>query len=186
MGTNVFMIQWGTMHRWVTAHQVRPFPSVRRFPTTVSGVWSGSCLPGFDSGFFVLSDTPSTYGFTAYVGGPPSARTVYWIAVGNYSFGECNAANWNPDFLLWQEPASPCHRHCAGDGRGRESADLIDIVNAPYLPGSLGIWKASEGLATSPNFTAPDYNQSVTITGDVLYMVQNQFFQITISSPPME
>ena len=58
-------------------------------------------------------------------------------------------------------------------------ADLIDIVNTPYLPGSLGIWKASEGLATSPNFTAPDYNQSVTITGDVLYMVQNQFFQIT-------
>jgi len=58
-------------------------------------------------------------------------------------------------------------------------ADLIDIVNTPYLPGSLGIWTASEGLATSPNFTAPDYNQSVTITGDVLYMVQNQFFQIT-------
>jgi len=58
-------------------------------------------------------------------------------------------------------------------------ADLIDIVNTPYLPGSLGIWAASEGLATSPNFTAPDYNQSVTITGDVLYMVQNQFFQIT-------
>ena len=58
-------------------------------------------------------------------------------------------------------------------------ADLIDIVNTPYLPGSLGIWTLTSGLAASPNFTAPDYNQSVTITGDIVYMVQNQFFQIT-------
>ena len=58
-------------------------------------------------------------------------------------------------------------------------ADLIGIVNTPYLPGSLGIWKASEGLAASSDFTASDYNQSVTITGDALYLVQNQFFQIT-------
>ena len=58
-------------------------------------------------------------------------------------------------------------------------ADLIDIVNTPYLPGSLGIWTLTSGLAASPNFTAPDYNQSVTITGDIVYLVQNQFFQIT-------
>ena len=58
-------------------------------------------------------------------------------------------------------------------------ADLIDIVNTPYLPGSLGIWTLTSGLAASPNFTAPDYNQSVTITGDIAYLVQNQFFQIT-------
>ena len=54
-------------------------------------------------------------------------------------------------------------------------ADLIDIVNTPYLPGSLGIWTLTSGLAASPNFTAPDYNQSVTITGDIAYLVQNQF-----------
>ena len=57
--------------------------------------------------------------------------------------------------------------------------DLVDVVNTPHLQGSLGIWKASGTLATDPDFTAPDVNQSVLISGDINYLVQNQFFQIT-------
>lgn len=56
---------------------------------------------------------------------------------------------------------------------------LIDVVSAPYQVGSLGLWKVSSGINGNPNFTAPDYNQSIQITGDTMYLVQNQFFQIT-------
>jgi hypothetical protein len=84
MGTNVFMIQWGTMASVGNSAPGSTFSFSPAFPNNCFGVYGVAvCLPGFDSGFFVLSDTPSTYGFTAYVGGPPSARTVYWIAVGN-------------------------------------------------------------------------------------------------------
>lgn len=58
-------------------------------------------------------------------------------------------------------------------------ANLIDINNTPYLAGSLGIWKAGGTVSANANFVAPDLNQSVQISGDVSYLLDNQFFQIT-------
>jgi hypothetical protein len=85
IGTNVFMIQWGTMAALEAGNAPgSTFFFNPAFPNNCFGVYGAAvCPPGFDSGYFVLSSTPNISGFTAYIGGAPSARTVYWIAVGN-------------------------------------------------------------------------------------------------------
>lgn len=58
-------------------------------------------------------------------------------------------------------------------------ADLVDILNNPYLPASLGIWRASTASTSPADFVCPDYNQPVVISGSVEYNIDNQFFLIT-------
>jgi hypothetical protein len=58
-------------------------------------------------------------------------------------------------------------------------AQLTDINNDAYLQGSLGIWKASTNYNGSADFVAPDLMESVAISGDVLYKVENHLFELT-------
>ena len=83
MGSNSFMIQWGQGYAGHSAPgetiSFNPY-----FPNNCFGVYGAAvCLPGFDSGYFTLTDMPTTYGFTADVGGQPDSRNFFWIAVGN-------------------------------------------------------------------------------------------------------
>lgn len=58
-------------------------------------------------------------------------------------------------------------------------ASLTDINNTPYQQGDLTIRK-SLTLDTSPaDFTAPDFNQPVAISGATEYRVFNSFFELT-------
>jgi hypothetical protein len=83
MGSNSFMIQWGQGVAGNSAPGTSFYFSPY-FPNNCFGVYGVAvCLQGFDSGFFTLSDMPTTSGFTAYVGGQPDSRTLFWIAVGN-------------------------------------------------------------------------------------------------------
>lgn len=58
-------------------------------------------------------------------------------------------------------------------------ADLVDILNTPYLPASLGIWLATTATTAPADFVCPDYNQPVMIQGSVEYNIDNQFFLLT-------
>ena len=58
-------------------------------------------------------------------------------------------------------------------------AQLTSINNTPFEVGSLSVWKSTTGYAGVADFTAPDYNQAVEISGDTAYFVSNQFFQLT-------
>jgi hypothetical protein len=84
MGTNVFMIQWGTMASVGNSAPGSSFSFSPAFPNNCFGAFGVAVCPqGFDAGFFVVSVAPTTYGFSAYVGGQPDSRTVYWFAIGN-------------------------------------------------------------------------------------------------------
>lgn len=58
-------------------------------------------------------------------------------------------------------------------------SEMTDVNNTVYLPASLGIWKSSTPDASPADFTAPDYNQSITISGSTVYRLNNPFFEIT-------
>jgi hypothetical protein len=58
-------------------------------------------------------------------------------------------------------------------------AQLTDINNIPYQQGTLGVWRGTSNLANPADFIAPDYLQSVNISGASYYYVDNQFFEIT-------
>lgn len=61
-------------------------------------------------------------------------------------------------------------------------AQLTGVFNTPYLVGDLTIRKSSTLDSSPADWTAPDYNQSVQISGDTVYRVYNQFFQITTTA----
>jgi hypothetical protein len=86
MGTNSFMIQWGT---GITGNSAPGtyFSFSPQFPNNCFGVYGTAvCTEGFDSAAFVLTGVstgaPSTSGFYAY-NSSPGSRIVYWIAIGN-------------------------------------------------------------------------------------------------------
>jgi hypothetical protein len=58
-------------------------------------------------------------------------------------------------------------------------AQLTSVNNTPYEVGNLSVWKSSTGYSAPADFTAPDYNQSLSIQGDSAYFVSNQFFELT-------
>jgi len=58
-------------------------------------------------------------------------------------------------------------------------AQLTSINNTPYEVGPLSVWKSSSGYSGAADFTAPDYNQPIQISGDNAYFLSNQFFQLT-------
>lgn len=60
-------------------------------------------------------------------------------------------------------------------------AQLTDVNNTPYLEGSLKVWKSSSfsSFASTPDYTAPDLNVALTISGDTTYYVEDQFFELT-------
>lgn len=64
-------------------------------------------------------------------------------------------------------------------------SQLTGVYNLPYLVGDLSIRKSTTIDSSSANWTAPDYNQSVEISGDTTYRVYNQFFQITTTQSSM-
>jgi hypothetical protein len=83
MGSNSFMIQWGIGVAGNSAPGTS-FSFSPQFSNNCFGVYGvANCPQGLDAGFFVVSTTPTTYGFSAYVGGQPSSRTLYWFAIGN-------------------------------------------------------------------------------------------------------
>jgi hypothetical protein len=66
------------------------------------------------------------------------------------------------------------------------ASDLTDINNfAPLQVGTLGIWRSASNLSSAPDFTAPDYNQPIQISGDTGYYLENQFFEITSFVSPI-
>lgn len=58
-------------------------------------------------------------------------------------------------------------------------ADLTDISNTPYLQGNLEIRRSATVDASPADFTAPDFMQSIQISGSVQYRIFNQFFELT-------
>lgn len=58
-------------------------------------------------------------------------------------------------------------------------ASLTDINNTPYSQGDLSVRRALTLDSSPPDFLAPDFNQSITISGSTLYRIYNSFFEIT-------
>jgi|SRR5208337_63786 len=58
-------------------------------------------------------------------------------------------------------------------------ASLTDVNNTPYLPGDLTIRKSLTLDINPADFTAPDFNQPVAISGATEYRIYNQFFELT-------
>jgi hypothetical protein len=58
-------------------------------------------------------------------------------------------------------------------------AQLVDISNTVYQPGTLGVWKNTSSLAGAADFIAPDYNQAIAISGTTVYYIDNQYFELT-------
>lgn len=58
-------------------------------------------------------------------------------------------------------------------------AQLTSINNTIYAQGPLSVWKTSTGYANPADFTAPDYNQSIAISGSSAYFISNQFFELS-------
>jgi hypothetical protein len=58
-------------------------------------------------------------------------------------------------------------------------AQLTSVNNTVYEAGPLSLWKSSKGYTGAPDFTAPDYNQPIQISGDTAYFLSNQFFQLS-------
>lgn len=58
-------------------------------------------------------------------------------------------------------------------------SQLTDINNTPFATGTLQIWKYGTSLSSPPDYTAPDYGQTVMISGVSTYIIDNQFFQMT-------
>jgi hypothetical protein len=58
--------------------------------------------------------------------------------------------------------------------------DLISINNTDVLnQGTLSLWKYSTSLSSPADYIAPDLNVSVAISGDTIYYIGNQFFELT-------
>jgi hypothetical protein len=59
-------------------------------------------------------------------------------------------------------------------------SDLISINNINVLDqGTLSIWKNTTPITDTADFKAPDLMQSIVVSGDVLYYIDNQFFELT-------
>lgn len=58
-------------------------------------------------------------------------------------------------------------------------ASLTDINNTPFDQGDLTIRKSSTLDSAPADFTAPDFNVSVAISGTTSYRIYNSFFEIT-------
>jgi hypothetical protein len=59
-------------------------------------------------------------------------------------------------------------------------SDLITINNLNILDtGPLSVWKNTTPLSNAADYTAPDLNQTIPISGATLYYIGNQFFEIT-------
>jgi hypothetical protein len=59
-------------------------------------------------------------------------------------------------------------------------SDLISINNITVLDsGILGVWKDVTPLTDPPDFQAPALMQNIAISGETLYYIDNQFFELT-------